>query len=267
MNMKQMVIIGGFLFLSMILLIGGRNSNDQMGDKMNPSIVEGIDQNTTNPDQEEYDEVINIDDREVSDIEVVEPTFKKQSYYRTMMMNSQLTDQHYLQVIDKQIPLQIRQISMNYSKGAVMTPKYIVIHETNNYSAGADANAHYRYWNTNPTAQASTHFVVDNNEIYQMLQLDQVGWHVGDNRNGHSDITNFNSIGIEIAVNSDGDYYQARQNSIKLTINVMNLLDMDISQLKRHYDASGKWCPKNMLDDPSLWTDFVNQVEKGLNNK
>lgn len=185
--------------------------------------------------------------------EIDQPT----SYYTT------LENQNFIPGGLMNIPLQIRQIQNNYSKGITLKPEYIVIHETNNYAVGANANAHYRYWNNNPSAQASTHFVVDDREIYQMLSLDQVAWHVGDNK-GHSPITNYNSIGIEIAVNSDGNYYTARQNAIALTIQVMNYLGMDISQLKRHYDASGKYCPKNMLDQPELWDDFVLQVSLGL---
>ena len=96
-----------------------------------------------------------------------------------------------------------------------------------------------------------------------MLELNQSAWHVGDNK-GYSDITNLNSIGIEIAVNADGDFYQARENAIYLTINLMKELNMNISQLKRHHDASGKYCPANMLSNDELWIDFVNQVKKAL---
>lgn len=161
------------------------------------------------------------------------------------------------------IPFFKKQIQYNYYKNLNIEPLYIVIHETANTSVGANARNHYLYWNREPNANASTHFVVDNREIYQMLELNQGAYHVGDNK-GHSAITNLNSIGIEIAVNQDGDFYQARENAIQLTINVMKALDMDISQLKRHYDASGKNCPTNMLLDGSLWTDFVMQVGEGL---
>ena len=161
------------------------------------------------------------------------------------------------------VPLIKEQITMNYSVGEVIKPKYLVIHETANTRAGADANAHYRYWSTNPNANASTHFVVDSNQIYQMLELNQMGWHVGDNK-GYSDITNRNSIGMEIAVNSDGDFSKARQNAIELTIKIMKELNMTIDQLKRHHDASGKYCPTNMLNNDALWTDFVAQVKAAL---
>lgn len=161
------------------------------------------------------------------------------------------------------VPIIKKQLTMNYSQGVVITPQYIVIHETANTRPGADANAHYRYWSTNPNANASTHFVVDDKEIYQMLELNQMGWHVGDNK-GYSNITNRNSIGIEVAVNSDGDFNDARQNAIALTIKIMKELNMSIEQLKRHHDASGKYCPTNMLNHNELWIDFVYQVSKGL---
>ncbi len=190
---------------------------------------------------------------------------KTNGYFITTTVENETSiyTQDFIEYNDEFIPFYKKQIQYNYNEGITIEPEYLVIHETANTAVGADANAHYRYWNNNPTAYASTHFVVDSNEIYQMLELNQSAWHVGDN-DGHSDITNLNSIGIEVAVNADGDFSAARQNAINLTINIMNTLDMDISQLKRHYDASGKYCPTNMLQEPELWTDFVNQVEDGL---
>lgn len=268
MSIKQLVSIVSLLILSLVILfvdnqISGKTVDDVSSQQpvagYPDQAIDPVDQPnpiTNNPPANE-NPITEIE----TPIETFKPDFVVNSYYQQLLSDSEY---NFLTVQTKRIPVQIKQINMNYSKGVTIKPKYLVIHETNNYRAGADANAHYRYWSTNSTANASTHFVVDNNEIYQMLKLNQAAWHVGDNK-GYSDITNFNSIGIEIAVNSDGDYMQARQNTIQLTINLMKELDMDISQLKRHYDASGKWCPQNMLDEPELWTDFVQQVEKGLN--
>lgn len=186
-------------------------------------------------------------------------------YYFTVDIeaNDETTSLKFIKANGQLVPFYKEQIQYNYSKEHTIEPVYLVIHETANTAIGADANAHYRYWNTNQAAQASTHFVVDNTQVYQMLELNNFAWHVGDN-DGHSDITNANSIGIEIAVNADGNYYDARQNAIDLTIKLMKSLNMDISQLKRHYDASGKNCPTNMLLNPELWDDFILQVEVGL---
>lgn len=178
--------------------------------------------------------------------------------------NDETTTKTYLITYDKLIPYFKKQLTINYTKNRTINPKYIVIHETANTRAGADANAHYRYWSTNLSANASTHFVVDSNEIYQMLELNQMAWHVGDNK-GHSNITNTNSIGIEICVNSDGDYMKTWQNTVYLTMAIMNELNMSIDQLKTHIDSSGKADPKIMFEN-NLWDDFVYQVSLGLNN-
>ncbi len=188
-------------------------------------------------------------------------------YYITATINDNNTTytQDFIENNDQFIPFYDKQIQYNYYEGMTITPLYLVIHETDNTAVGANALAHFNYWNSNPNALASTHFVVDSTQVYEMLQLNQAGWHVGDN-NGYSDITNYNSIGIEICVNSDGNYAQARENAINLAIEVMKDLNMNISQLKRHYDASGKDCPRTMVENPELWTDFVSQVEQGLSN-
>lgn len=182
----------------------------------------------------------------------------------TENINEETIEEEVIKETILSVPLIKKQLTMNYSVGTVIKPQYLVIHETANTKVGANANAHYRYWSTNPSANASTHFVVDDQEIYQILELNQMGWHVGDNK-VYSDITNRNSIGMEIAVNSDGDFMKARQNAIELTIKIMKELNMSIDQLKRHHDASGKYCPTNMLNNDYLWNDFVNQVKKAIN--
>jgi len=158
------------------------------------------------------------------------------------------------------IQIEQRFISRNYSKGVVITPKYIVVHETANTAAGADADSHYTYWNTNEYANASAHFVVDDTKILQLLPLDAKAWHVGDNK-GHSDITNNNAIGLEICVNSDGNYTAARQNAIELVRYLMKITSLSPDQVVTHNDASGKWCPAIMLTQ-NLWEDFKMQIRK-----
>jgi len=158
------------------------------------------------------------------------------------------------------LPVEQRFISKNYSKGVVITPKYIVVHETANTTPGANADAHYTYWNTNDYANASAHFVVDDNKIIQLLPLDAKAWHVGDNK-GHSDITNNNAIGLEICVNSDGDYMRARQNAIELVRYLMKITGLSPDRVVTHNDASGKWCPAIMLSQ-NLWEDFKIRIRE-----
>ena len=149
---------------------------------------------------------------------------------------------------------------MNYSKGVKIKPIAIVIHETDNWNKGANALAHYNYWNTNSKANSSAHFVVDDSNIIQLAELDWRCWHVGDNR-GYSIYSNDNTIGIEICVNAGGNYSKARQNCIDLVKHLLQVTGLKVTDVKRHKDVSGKKCPRNMIDNPSLWIDFKNQVE------
>lgn len=75
-----------------------------------------------------------------------------------------------------------------------------------------------------------------------------------------ADCTNANSIGIEICVNSDGNYTAARKNAIALVQYLIQTTGIPASRVIRHYDAKGKYCPRKMLDTPSLWTDFKSQI-------
>jgi N-acetylmuramoyl-L-alanine amidase len=155
-----------------------------------------------------------------------------------------------------------KQISQNYTDG-VFAKKYIVIHETDNEDKGANALAHYNYWNSNANAKASTTFVVDDKMQVQMMDLEDKGWSVGvvfGNPRTVTDATNANTVNIEICVNEDGDYAKAVQNTIDLVKYLMPLVGIPASRVIRHWDACKKYCPRRMMDRPSIWTDFVMQI-------
>lgn len=158
------------------------------------------------------------------------------------------------------LPIQKKQLNINYSIGKVIAPEYIVIHETDNENKGANALAHYNYWNSDHNASSSVHFVVDDSNVIQLLELNQRAWHVGDNK-GYSNITNSNSIGIEICVNSDGDYIKARKNAIDLVRHLVRTTSLSMDKVVSHNNASGKMCPNRMLTQ-GLWNDFLNQVRR-----
>ena len=75
-------------------------------------------------------------------------------------------------------------------------PAYVVIHETDNWGKGADANAHARAM-SNGNLDATVHYYVDSKSIYQTLEHSDGAWAVGDGK-GKYGITNLNSINIEI---------------------------------------------------------------------
>lgn len=141
-------------------------------------------------------------------------------------------------------------LKVNFDTGN--RPEAIVIHETDNTDPGADARAHASYFN-NPDNEVSVHYVADENEIIQLLSHDKVAWHCG----GGTRFSNRNTIGIEICVN--GDYEKARQNAIALTSYLLKYTG--IKTVIRHFDITGKWCPRKMMDRPELWKDFLEKVK------
>lgn len=122
--------------------------------------------------------------------------------------------------------------------------EYIVIHDTGNKSKGANAEAHFKYFNGG-NRKASAHYFVDETQVLQLVEDDTASWHCGDAK-GLYGVTNSNSIGIEICVNSDGNYGVAVQKTIELTKYLMDKHNIPIENVIRHYDASRKKCPASM---------------------
>ena len=135
-------------------------------------------------------------------------------------------------------------------------PVYIVIHDTGNTGKGANANAHFNYFNGG-NRNASADFFVDDSQVLQVNDYTHYyTWHCGDGK-GKYGITNRNSVGIEICVNSDSNYDVAFCKTVELTKYLMKELNIDIDHVVRHYDASHKNCPASMNKNGwALWDEF-----------
>src|SRR5690625_1428159 len=116
--------------------------------------------------------------------------------------------------------------------------KYIVIHETANTRKGANANAHARLQASGNSRNASWHYTVDDKEIVQSFSDNAQCWHAGNK------YYNQNSIGIEICVNSDGNFKKAVDNAVELTKQLMRKYNVPASRVIQHNQASGKDCPR-----------------------
>ncbi|GHU54779.1 hypothetical protein AGMMS49975_15650 [Clostridia bacterium] len=124
--------------------------------------------------------------------------------------------------------------------------KYITIHNTGNYNAGATAQMHANLqYNGNKDAngksrEASWHYTVDDKEIWQSFEDNQMCWHAGDG-NGNS-----SSIAIEICDNDKSKFVQACENAAWLTASLLTKYGLTAGNIKQHYDWSGKDCPKEL---------------------
>ena len=142
-------------------------------------------------------------------------------------------------------------------------PAYVVIHETDNWSKGANARAHALAMK-NGNLAGTVHYYVDSSDIYQTLEHSDGAWAVGDGK-GKYGITNRNSINIEICVNPETDYYKAVDKAEQLAAYLLKQYGWDTSHLKRHYDASRKHCPRRILDE-GLWPGFVKKTAVYMGN-
>lgn len=136
-------------------------------------------------------------------------------------------------------------------------PAYIVIHETDNWSKGADAKAHATAMK-NGNLAGTVHYYVDSKSVYQTLDHSDGAWAVGDGK-GKYGITNRNSINIEICVNPETDYYKAVDKAEQLAAQLLKQYGWGTDRLKRHYDASRKNCPRRIQAE-GRWPEFVQKT-------
>ena len=150
-----------------------------------------------------------------------------------------------MNIIRKMMPKSLDGIS--YSS-KTQTNKYIVIHNTAGriYENVATAARTVQYFHTNEEgANTSTHYVIDDKEIYQILENNWKGHHVGGNN--ASGYINGNTIGIEVADGPNVNHEQAVKNVIELTRYLMKELNIPVENVITHKDCSGKDCPYTIL--------------------
>lgn len=138
--------------------------------------------------------------------------------------------------------------------------RYIVIHDSGNAGKGANAESHFKYFNGGDRGSSADFFVDDTQSLQINDYMKYYTWHCGDGH-GRYGITNNNSVGIEICINSDGDYNKAVQNAMELTRYLMSKLNIDINHVVRHYDASRKCCPMSMSGNGwAKWFEFKKRL-------
>ena len=153
----------------------------------------------------------------------------------------------------------VHQIKYNRSNRGGTPIRYIVVHDTGNPSRGANATAHYNYFNGGDRSSSADFFVDDTqvlcvNDYYKFYT-----WHCGDGH-GKYGITNRNSVGIEFCINVDSDRDKTLERTALLVRELMQELNIPIDRVVRHYDASRKNCPQSMSGNG--WAQWYKFKEK-----
>lgn len=144
--------------------------------------------------------------------------------------------------------------------GRKIQPKAVVIHWTANTNPGADAVANRNYFENHPQNHVSAHYIVDDSQVVKCLPEDEMGYHVGARRYRAralkllSSYPNDCTIGIEICVNKDGDFKRTYQNTVALTADILLRYRWGVEQLWRHYDITGKACPRFFVNNAGART-------------
>ena len=134
--------------------------------------------------------------------------------------------------------------------------KYITIHETGNTNKGANALNHGKYINNG--SSATWHYTVDDKQIIQHYEDSVQCWHCGDGRGDG----NLNSIGVEMCINSDGNFNKTIENTIELVKYLMNKHNIPIANVVQHNKWNGKNCPANIRSGkPITWNTFINKIK------
>ena len=132
----------------------------------------------------------------------------------------------------------------------------IVIHYTANPGSTAKNNRNYfenlRY---TKTASVSSHFIIGlDGEIIQCIPLNEIAY-ASNNRNR-------DTISIECChLDESGKFNEETYNSlVKLVRALMKTYHLQNQDVIRHYDITGKICPKYFVEHEDQWKEFLNTL-------
>lgn len=142
--------------------------------------------------------------------------------------------------------------------GKLREIKYVVIHDTDNTSTGANAKNHSKYlMDTAKETPLSWHYTVDDHEIYHHLPDNEIAYHASDKETEGGG--NKNGVAVEICVNEDGDFEQSFKNGADLAAFLLYEYGLTPADLRQHNDFCGKNCPRTIRDS-GRWDEFVSLV-------
>lgn len=134
--------------------------------------------------------------------------------------------------------------------------KNIVIHYVGNPGTSAINNRDYF---DNPTTTVSSHFIVGlEGEVIQCLPLSE--------RSAASNNRNKDTISIEVCHPDDtGKFSDGTYNSlIELTAFLCHEFNLNQKDVIRHYDITGKICPKYYVENEDEWENFKKDIKERL---
>lgn len=156
--------------------------------------------------------------------------------------------------------LQVELLTVNdYSRPGTALDEVtgIVIHWTANPGTTAIQNrSYFENLATTHETKASAHFVVGlEGEIVQCIPCSEMSY--------ASNERNHDTISIECCISDEeGEFNSATyQSLVELTTWLMGRYKLTSDQVIRHYDVSGKDCPKYYVNNPNKWEKFLRDLD------
>lgn len=147
-----------------------------------------------------------------------------------------------------------------------MSPRYITIHSTQNWSRGADSLRHSLALKKGALGRLSWHYTIDEDRAVQHLPTNEQGNHADFDGPG-----NRYSIGIEMCENAGNSRSATLERTAKLAAWLMYRHNLPVSRVVPHYKwprkgkrPENKNCPHFLLDNGrpgAKWRAFQNKVQ------
>lgn len=139
----------------------------------------------------------------------------------------------------------------------------IVVHYVANPCSTARENRNYfeslKDQTGSNTTSVSSHFVIGlEGEVVQCIPLSEVAYASNDR--------NSDTISIECChPDTTGKFYNSTYETlVNLSAYLCSEFDLEAKDVIRHYDVTGKACPKYFVDHEDAWEQFHNDVESAL---
>lgn len=171
-----------------------------------------------------------------------------------------LINRHSHYAVTEQPAMDVELLTPNeYSRPQLALSKVngIVIHYTANPGTTAMQNRNYfEGLAQSGETHASSHFIVGlDGEIVQCIPTSEQSY--------ASNTRNSDTVSIECCIEDDSGKFndQTYQSLIELTAFLMGKFHLTTDDVIRHYDITGKNCPKYYVEHPKAWQQFLDDLD------
>ncbi|MGN1389359.1 MAG: N-acetylmuramoyl-L-alanine amidase family protein [Bulleidia sp.] len=175
-----------------------------------------------------------------------------------MTVNRELSSANGIEITHAHIPF-----DSTRRPGEIREIRYVIIHETDNRSSGADAAAHSAVLTGDQNDIVSWHYTVDDHSIYHNIPDNEICWNAGDGR--AEDGGNMHGIAIEMCVNLTDDYEKTLENTAALTAELLKTYGLTPDDVRLHEDFMDKICPHRLITEGRV-DEFMQMIRDDYEN-